>query len=97
MFISSFPAYVFAGSGQTSFQYEHNWKSMDQIHGDTIKLISKTDNNQLAIEFKFGVTQGGRNKREVLYDDMHGGSGGVVIQEDNVLIGDQLIQILLYW
>ncbi|WP_294613480.1 hypothetical protein [uncultured Gilliamella sp.] len=60
---------------------------MDQIHGDTIKLISKTDNNW-QYEFKFGVTQGGRNKREVLYDDMHGGSGGVVIQEDNVLIGD---------
>lgn len=79
MFISSFPAYVFAGSGQTSFQYEHNWKSMDRIHGDTIKLIHKTDNNW-QYEFKFGVTEGGGNKRDVLYDDMHGGSGGVVIQ-----------------
>ncbi|MFQ1054406.1 oligogalacturonate-specific porin KdgM family protein [Gilliamella apicola] len=84
MFLSTFPIYSFAGSGQTVFQYEHNWKSMDRIHGDTIKLIHKTDNNW-QYEFKFGVTEGGGNKRDVLYDDMHGGSGGVVIQKNITL------------
>ncbi|OCG37418.1 oligogalacturonate-specific porin KdgM family protein [Gilliamella sp. Gris1-4] len=78
--ISTFSLYAFAGSGQTTFQYEHNWKSMNRIHADTLKLIHKTDDNW-QYEFKFGVNEGGGNKRDVLYDDMYGGSGGVVIQK----------------
>lgn len=80
VFISTFSAYAFAGSGQTTFQYEHNWKSMDRIHADTLKLIHKTEDNW-QFEFKFGVTEGGGNKRDTLYDDMYGGSGGFVIQK----------------
>lgn len=39
MFLSTFPIYSFAGSGQTNFQYEHNRKSMDRILRGIIKLI----------------------------------------------------------
>lgn len=80
VFICSCSGYVHADSAPTTFQYEHNWKSMDRIHADTLKLIKKTDDNW-QFEFKFSASAGGGNQRDVFYDDMQGGSGGVVIQK----------------
>lgn len=70
--------YSFAGS--TTLQYEHNWKQMNRIHGDTIKLIHKRDSGW-QFEFKFGTTAGSGSNKDVAYDDMQGGSGGIVIQK----------------
>lgn len=71
-------------AGQTTFQYEHNWKSMDRKHAESLKLIHKDDNNW-QYEFKFSAASGGGSNRDVLYDDMQGGSGGVVIQRTYTL------------
>lgn len=71
---------MFASAGQTTFQYEHNWKSMDRKHADSLKLIHKADDNW-QYEFKFSTSAGGGSHRDIAYDDMQGGSGGVVIQK----------------
>ncbi|WP_392563540.1 oligogalacturonate-specific porin KdgM family protein [Orbus wheelerorum] len=80
----SFSLYAIADTGQTTFQYEHNWKSIDRKHGDSLKLIHKTNDNW-QYEFKFSTAVGGASLRDVLYDDMQGGSGGVVIQRTYIL------------
>lgn len=67
-------------AGSTTFQYEHNWKEHDRRKSDSIKLIQKTDSGW-GFEFKFGATAGGNDSNHTQsYDDMEGGSGGVVIQ-----------------
>nr|WED68874.1 oligogalacturonate-specific porin KdgM family protein [Pectobacterium colocasium] len=67
--------------GKTTFQYEHNWKTEDRRHADSIKLIHKKTNGW-SYEVKFSTSAGGNSNYDVAYDDMQGGSGGMVIGKD---------------
>ncbi|ASY78422.1 oligogalacturonate-specific porin KdgM family protein [Pectobacterium polaris] len=67
--------------GKTTFQYEHNWKTEDRRHSDSIKLIHKKTNGW-SYEVKFSTSAGGNSNYDVAYDDMQGGSGGMVIGKD---------------
>ncbi|KHN56252.1 oligogalacturonate-specific porin KdgM family protein [Pectobacterium fontis] len=70
-----------ATDGKTTFQYEHNWKTEDRLHADSIKLIHKKTDGW-SYEVKFSTSAGGNKNYDVAYDDMQGGSGGIVIGKD---------------
>lgn len=72
---------ILAADGKTTLQYEHNFKTMDRRHSDSYKLIHKTK-SQWQYELKFSTSAGGGKAYDVAYDDMQGGSGGIVIQKD---------------
>lgn len=76
-----FPLSVLAADGKTTFQLEHKFKTMDRRHHDTIKLIHKTP-ALWQYELKFGASGGSGRNYDVAWDDMQGGSGGIVIQKD---------------
>ena len=72
---------LFAADGKTTLQVEHSFKSMDRRHSDSFKLIHKTL-SLWQYELKFSTAAGGNKNYDVAYDDMQGGSGGIVIQKD---------------
>lgn len=76
--MTAFPA--LATDGKTTFQYEHNWKTMDRRHNDSFKLIHKLSSGW-QYELKFGTSSGGGSNEDVAFDDMQGGSGGMVISK----------------
>ncbi|MEA9391308.1 oligogalacturonate-specific porin KdgM family protein [Acerihabitans sp. TG2] len=76
-----FPLSCLATDGKTTFQYEHNWKTMDRRHSDSIKLIHKLTSGW-SYEVKFSTSAGGNSNYDTAYDDMQGGSGGLVIGKD---------------
>lgn len=72
---------ILAAEGKTTLQVEHNFKTMDRRHSDSFKLIHKTPTSW-QYELKFSTTSGGGKNYDVAWDDMQGGSGGIVIQKD---------------
>lgn len=78
--VFTLPTTVMAADGKTTFQYEHNFKTMDRRHGDTFKIIHRTVNNW-QYEFKFSTNAGGNSNYDTAYDDMQGASGGMVVQK----------------
>ncbi|MEN0612906.1 oligogalacturonate-specific porin KdgM family protein [Klebsiella indica] len=79
---------ILAADGKTTLQYEHNFKTMDRRHSDSYKLIHKTK-SLWQYELKFSSSAGGGKTYDVAYDDMQGGSGGIVIQKDLKFSGDK--------
>ncbi|QHM71792.1 oligogalacturonate-specific porin KdgM family protein [Mixta intestinalis] len=72
---------LLAADGKTILQYEHNFKTMDRRHSDSYKLIHKTK-SLWQYEIKFASAAGGNKNYDVAWDDMQGGSGGIVVQKD---------------
>lgn len=79
--IGCIPCSLLAADGRTTFQYEHKFKTTDRRHHDTLKLIHKTP-ELWHFEVKFGTSAGSSRNYDVAYDDMQGGSGGLVLQKD---------------
>jgi len=65
----------------TTLQFEHDWKSKDARHTESIKLINKLPHD-IDLELKMSPSDGGGQKPNVAYDDMVGGTGAIVLQQD---------------
>ncbi|MCS3432222.1 oligogalacturonate-specific porin KdgM family protein [Klebsiella sp. BIGb0407] len=79
--VIGFSQSLYAAEGKTTIQIEHNFKTQDRRHNDSFKLIHKTP-SLWQYEVKFGTSSGGGKNYDVAWDDMQGGSGGLVIQKD---------------
>lgn len=66
--------------GKTYFQYEHNFKTRDRRHGDSFKLVQKTEDDW-SWELKFSTTGGSGKKFDSAFEDSVSGSAGLVIQK----------------
>lgn len=79
-----------ASDGRTTLQLEHNFKTTDRRHNDSVKLIHRTP-SQWQFEVKFGASGGGGRNYDVAFDDMQGGSGGIVVQRNFKLDDDNTL------
>ncbi|MBP5979223.1 MAG: porin [Halomonas sp.] len=80
LLVTASPA-LLASEGRTTLQLEHNFKTTDRRHNDSVKLIHRMP-SQWQFEVKFGASGGGGRNYDVAFDDMQGGSGGLVVQRN---------------